>query len=147
MTGALVPMSLVFVNLSLDIIQPGEVFNQMVDAVIRAPLSIVVHGTLSLYTGLLAGALTEIAGSSDVFERGFVTYSNAAKIDCLGVSEDLLIDYGAVSEQVARMVAMKAATDAADDMIKMLSRRYNRARQSQITNELLDIIGGAEALK
>ncbi len=52
-----------------------------------------------------------------------------------------------VSEQVARMVAMKAATDAADDMIKMLSRRYNRARQSQITNELLDIIGGAEALK
>ena len=52
-----------------------------------------------------------------------------------------------VSEQVARMVAMKAATDAADDMIKMLSRQYNRARQSQITNELLDIIGGAEALK
>ena len=52
-----------------------------------------------------------------------------------------------VSEQVARMVAMKAATDSADDMIKMLSRQYNRARQSQITNELLDIIGGAEALK
>ncbi|MCH7814304.1 MAG: ATP synthase F1 subunit gamma [Planctomycetes bacterium] len=52
-----------------------------------------------------------------------------------------------VSEQVARMVAMKAATDAADDMIKMLSRQYNRARQSQITSELLDIIGGAEALK
>ena len=52
-----------------------------------------------------------------------------------------------VSEQVARMVAMKAATDAADEMIKMLTRKYNRARQSQITNELLDIIGGAEALK
>ena len=52
-----------------------------------------------------------------------------------------------VSEQVARMVAMKAATDAADDMIKLLSRQYNRARQSQITDELLDIIGGAEALK
>ncbi len=51
-----------------------------------------------------------------------------------------------VSEQVSRMVAMKAATDAADDMIKMLSRQYNRARQSQITNELLDIIGGAEAI-
>lgn len=52
-----------------------------------------------------------------------------------------------VSEQVARMVAMKAATDAADEMIKMLTRRYNRARQTQITSELLDIIGGAEALK
>ena len=51
-----------------------------------------------------------------------------------------------VSEQVARMVAMKAATDAAGDMIKGLSRQYNRARQTQITMELLDIVGGANAL-
>jgi len=52
----------------------------------------------------------------------------------------------AVSEQIARMVAMKAATDAADDMIKTLTRQYNRARQTQITMELLDIVGGADAL-
>ncbi len=52
-----------------------------------------------------------------------------------------------VSEQVSRMVAMKAATDAAGDMIKSLTRTYNRARQTQITMELLDITGGAEALK
>jgi F-type H+-transporting ATPase subunit gamma len=52
----------------------------------------------------------------------------------------------AVSEQIARMVAMKAATDAADDMIKTLTRQYNRARQTQITMELLDIVGGANAL-
>ena len=52
----------------------------------------------------------------------------------------------AVSEQVARMVAMQAATDAAGDMIKDLTRRYNRARQTSITMELLDIIGGANAL-
>jgi F-type H+-transporting ATPase subunit gamma len=52
----------------------------------------------------------------------------------------------AVSEQVARMVAMKAATDAAGDMIKALTRQYNRARQTQITMELLDIVGGANAL-
>lgn len=52
----------------------------------------------------------------------------------------------AVSEQVARMVAMKAATDAAQDMIKALTREYNRARQTQITMELLDIVGGANAL-
>ncbi|MGD2108334.1 MAG: ATP synthase F1 subunit gamma [Phycisphaerae bacterium] len=52
----------------------------------------------------------------------------------------------AVSEQIARMVAMKAATDAAGDMIKLLTRQYNRARQTQITMELLDIIGGASAL-
>lgn len=52
-----------------------------------------------------------------------------------------------VSEQVARMVAMKAATDAARDTIKRLTRLYNRARQGQITLELADIVGGAEAVK
>lgn len=52
-----------------------------------------------------------------------------------------------VSEQVCRMVAMKSATDAADDMIKFLTGKYNRARQSQITLELADIVGGAEAVK
>jgi F-type H+-transporting ATPase subunit gamma len=52
----------------------------------------------------------------------------------------------AVSEQVARMVAMKAATENADGLIKMLSITYNRARQSQITSEILEVIGGAEAL-
>ncbi len=51
-----------------------------------------------------------------------------------------------VSEQVARMVAMKAATDAAGDMITALTRQYNRARQTHITMELLDIVGGANAL-
>lgn len=53
----------------------------------------------------------------------------------------------AVSEQVARMVAMKAATDAAGDMIRKLTNLYNRARQTQITLELLDIVSGAELLK
>jgi len=52
----------------------------------------------------------------------------------------------AVSEQIARMVAMKAATENADGMIANLSMAYNRARQGQITGELLEIIGGAEAL-
>lgn len=51
-----------------------------------------------------------------------------------------------VSEQIGRMVAMKAATDAAGDMITTLTRKYNRARQTQITMELLDIVGGANAL-
>jgi F-type H+-transporting ATPase subunit gamma len=53
----------------------------------------------------------------------------------------------AVSEQIARMVAMKSATENASDMIKELSRTYNRARQSQITGEIMEIIGGVEALK
>lgn len=53
----------------------------------------------------------------------------------------------AVSEQVARMVAMKSATENANDMIKDLSRTYNRARQSQITGEIMEVIGGVEALE
>jgi F-type H+-transporting ATPase subunit gamma len=53
----------------------------------------------------------------------------------------------AVSEQIARMTAMKAATENADSMIASLSMAYNRARQGQITGELLEIIGGAEALE
>jgi F-type H+-transporting ATPase subunit gamma len=53
----------------------------------------------------------------------------------------------AVSEQIARRVAMKAATENAGDMIKSLSLQYNRARQAQITKEISEIIGGAAALK
>ena len=53
----------------------------------------------------------------------------------------------AVSEQIARMVAMKSATENASEMIKELSSQYNRARQSQITGEIMEIIGGVEALK
>jgi F-type H+-transporting ATPase subunit gamma len=53
----------------------------------------------------------------------------------------------AVSEQVARMTAMKAATDNANKIIKKLSMTYNRARQSQITGEIMEVLGGVEALK
>ena len=53
----------------------------------------------------------------------------------------------AVSEQVARMVAMKAATENADKLIKQLAMAYNRARQSQITGEIMEVLGGVEALK
>jgi len=55
--------------------------------------------------GLVAALFTDIPGSSTVFERGFVTYSNKAKEEMLGVPGDVLADYGAVSEPVARMMA------------------------------------------
>jgi len=55
--------------------------------------------------GLLAGAITSVAGSSDWFERGYVTYSNDAKSQELDVSEDVLAHYGAVSEPVALEMA------------------------------------------
>jgi len=53
----------------------------------------------------------------------------------------------AVSEQIARRIAMKAATENAGNLIKQLSMKYNRARQGQITGEIMEIIGGVEALK
>jgi nicotinamide-nucleotide amidase len=55
--------------------------------------------------GLIGALLTEIPGSSDVFERGFIVYSNRAKTDLLGVPGDLIADMGAVSEAVARAMA------------------------------------------
>jgi nicotinamide-nucleotide amidase len=55
--------------------------------------------------GLVAGAICQVAGASDVFERGFITYSNRAKQELLGIPGDLIADLGAVSEPVARMMA------------------------------------------
>ena len=62
--------------------------------------------------GLLAALFTEIPGSSSVFERGFVTYSNRAKEEMLGIPGDALADYGAVSEPVARMMAEGALSNS-----------------------------------
>ncbi len=64
--------------------------------------------------GLVSAAITDIAGSSDVFDRGFVTYSYPSKVALLGVSQELLTQYGAVSEPVARAMAegALAASDA-----------------------------------
>ena len=62
--------------------------------------------------GLIAGLLTEIPGSSDVLDRGFVVYSNRAKQDMLNVPGDLIADMGAVSEPVARMMAEGAVENS-----------------------------------
>ncbi len=58
--------------------------------------------------GMVAQAVTSVAGSSTWFERGFVTYSNQAKLEMLGVSEETLQQYGAVSEQTAMEMAIGA---------------------------------------
>lgn len=60
--------------------------------------------------GLIAGALTEVPGSSDVVDRGFVTYSNAAKVGMLGVRSATLETFGAVSAETAREMAEGALT-------------------------------------
>jgi nicotinamide-nucleotide amidase len=66
--------------------------------------------------GLVAALLTEIAGSSDVVERGFVTYSNDAKRELLGVAEETLAAYGAVSEPTAREMARGALARSRADL-------------------------------
>ena len=58
--------------------------------------------------GLIAGACTDLSGSSDWFERGFISYSNAAKTELLGVDAGLIEQHGAVSEVVARAMAFGA---------------------------------------
>ncbi|WP_407645432.1 CinA family protein [Geminicoccus roseus] len=66
--------------------------------------------------GMIAGILTAIAGSSDVVDRGFVTYSNDAKAGVLDVPGDLLLAHGAVSEPVARAMAQGALAQSAADL-------------------------------
>lgn len=66
--------------------------------------------------GLIMGLMTEIPGSSDVVERGFVTYSNSAKEECLSVNPQLISRYGAVSEQVARAMAEGALVHSNADI-------------------------------
>jgi nicotinamide-nucleotide amidase len=66
--------------------------------------------------GLVCAALTHVAGSSDVVDRGFVTYSNAAKTDLLGVPAGLILEHGAVSEAVAERMALGAVERSAADV-------------------------------
>ena len=99
------------------------------------------------------GKITRVIGSTldaEFDEARLPEIYHALKVELLPASVRTRLFQcftdAAVSEQIARMVAMKAATDAASDMIKILTRTYNRARQTQITMELLDIIGGVEAI-
>jgi nicotinamide-nucleotide amidase len=66
--------------------------------------------------GLVAGLITQVPGSSAVLDRGFVTYSNAAKVDCLGVHPLLIDTWGAVSAQTARAMALGALAHAPVDV-------------------------------
>ncbi len=71
--------------------------------------------------GWVAKTLTDIAGSSAYFDRGFVTYSNQAKHDLLGVKENTLANYGAVSENVVQEMALGALREANADFAIAIS--------------------------
>lgn len=73
-------------------------------------LKVMISTAESCTGGMVAAALTDIPGSSAVVERGFVTYTNTAKQEMLGVSAETLADHGAVSEEVAREMADGALT-------------------------------------
>lgn len=83
--------------------------------------SIMITTAESCTAGMVAAALTDLAGSSDVFERGFVTYSNAAKVEMLGVSPATLTAHGAVSEQVAEEMARGALAHSAAQLAVSLT--------------------------
>jgi len=84
---------------------PNDIIAQA-EAIIRdfTAGGLMVSTAESCTGGLIAGALTEISGSSAVVDRGFVTYTNTAKIEMLGVEEETLIRFGAVSQETARQM-------------------------------------------
>ena len=80
--------------------------------------------------GMIAAACTDLAGSSNWFERGFVTYSDAAKTELLGVAPAVIVQYGAVSEVVARAMAFGAI-------------RHSRAQASVAVTGIAGPTGGS----
>lgn len=99
-----------------------EFFPQSHIEAAQALLTILRHRRMRLVTaesctgGLIAGLLTEITGSSDVVERGFVTYSNEAKVECLAVPAALIERHGAVSREVAEVMATGALAHSHADV-------------------------------
>lgn len=88
--------------------------SQASDILIAAQAQGVIIATAESCTGgLIGAAITNVAGSSAIYDRGFITYTNAAKIAMLGVSEEVLEAHGAVSEQVAGQMALGALTYSA----------------------------------
>lgn len=88
--------------------------NDIITAYTKAGLMIATAESCT--GGLIAGALTDIAGSSSVVDRGFVTYSNQAKMDMLGVSAETLEKHGAVSDQTAYEMALGAYKNSRADV-------------------------------
>ena len=113
---------------------PDAWLGALADAVLAACRARGLHlATAESCTGgMIAAALTDIAGSSDVVERGFVTYSNAAKSELLGVPPDLIAAHGAVSAEVALVMA-QGALDRSPASQTRRGGRPNEARNSDFT--------------
>ena len=103
-----------FVNSSIDTVPSDQQLTQLADTLARilTEKSLIVVTAESCTGGWIAQTLTAIAGSSAWFDRGFVTYSNQAKQDMLGVAAETLQQYGAVSEQVVQEMAQGALNNS-----------------------------------
>lgn len=126
----------------LDIVYTKFVSSSRQQAVVETlmPMGELESGTSMASNSSVEEALYEFLPSAESILQEVVPTSFRVKLfKCF-------LD-AAVSEHIARMVAMKAATENADDIIRHLSMAYNRARQSQITNEIMEVIGGAESLQ
>jgi nicotinamide-nucleotide amidase len=96
---------------------PDDILEQARDVLARFDAAGLMLATAESCTGgLIAGALTEIAGSSSVVERGFVTYSNEAKTELLSVPAELIDRLGAVSAEVAKAMAVGAVGHSRADL-------------------------------
>ena len=116
-----------FSKQSLDISQA------LMEAAMRKRLTIA--SAESCTGGLIAACLTEISGASLVFTRGFITYANDAKIDLLGVSEELIDSVGAVSEEVARELIERVRRGASPEDLSdpiMVKARVSRLIEGEI---------------
>lgn len=140
-----------------------EEAQELADRYIRDYISGAIDRVDVAYTKFINAARQTVVVET-LLPLGTVTQASASKVeyefvpDAKGILEEVLpvsfkvrlfkclLD-AAVSEQIARRVAMKAATENADEIIKNLSQEYNRARQSKITTELSEIIAGATALE
>jgi nicotinamide-nucleotide amidase len=90
----------------------------LADRVVRAAIrhKLTIATAESCTGGLIGGAITDILGASNAFDRGFITYSNASKIDHLGVDPDSIAVHGAVSEAVAGEMALGALSASGTDI-------------------------------
>ena len=122
-------------------------FPEDIDELARRVLALARGAGVTLATvesctgGLVSGALTAIPGSSDVVDRGFVAYSNAAKTALVGVPEALIAEFGAVSAEVARAMAeggvKTAGVGAAEALLRatsQMAKAANRPGIAQISN-------------
>jgi F-type H+-transporting ATPase subunit gamma len=112
---------------------------QIAEVATLLPFSDMPGGSSAASSGKKAGEYLFLPSSQDILEELVPMSFKVRLFKCF-------LD-AAVSEQIARMVAMKGATENAGNLLRDLNMLYNRARQSQITSELSEIIGTAEALK